>query len=51
MTIRSWFRKLFASRKPRTIQKAPARRQLHLESLEDRLLLSGGPDPIGQILP
>jgi hypothetical protein len=50
MATRSWLRKLFAPRTPRTIRKAPARR-LHLESLEDRLLLSGGPDPIGQILP
>src|SRR5262245_24817514 len=51
MTIRSWLRNLFASRTPRTIRKAPARRQLHLELLEARLLLSGGPDPIGRILP
>ena len=51
MTTRSWIRKLFASRTPRTIRKAPARRHLRLELLEDRVVLSGGPNPIGQILP
>ena len=51
MTIRSWLRNLFASRTSSAIRKAPARWQLHLELLEDRLVLSGGPDPIGRILP
>src|SRR5262245_47913651 len=37
MAIRSWIRKLFASRTPRTIRKAPARFQPCLENLEDRL--------------
>ena len=50
MTTRSWLRNLFASRTPRTIRKAPARRHLHLELLEDRLVLSGGPDPIGRMM-
>jgi hypothetical protein len=40
MTTRSWLRNLFASRAPRTPRKAPARRQLHLEALEDRLVLN-----------
>src|SRR5436190_20325352 len=40
MTTRSWLRNLFASRTPRTIRKAPARRQLHLEALEERLVLN-----------
>src|SRR5262245_28913558 len=51
VTTRSWIRKLFASRTHRTIRKAPARRQLRLELLEDRVVLSGGLDPIGRILP
>jgi hypothetical protein len=40
MAIHSWIRKLFASRTPRTIRKAPARRHLHVEILEDRLVLN-----------
>ena len=51
MTIHSWIRKLFGTRTPRTIRKAPARRRLHLEVLEDRLVLSGDPNPLGRILP
>jgi hypothetical protein len=49
VTTRSWIRRLFASCTPRTIRKA--RRQLRLETLEDRVVLSGGLDPIGRILP
>ena len=40
MTVRSWLRKLFASRTPRTLRKAPARYRPSLETLEDRSLLS-----------
>jgi hypothetical protein len=40
MSMRSWIHKLFASRTPRTIRKAPARRRLHIEQLEDRLVLN-----------
>src|SRR5262249_20400769 len=37
MTARSWVRTLFTP-KPRTTRKAPARRRLSLEALEDRAL-------------
>jgi hypothetical protein len=37
MTTRSWLRKLFASRTPRTIRKGPDRCRPRLEALEDRL--------------
>src|SRR6266542_763268 len=40
MASRSWIRKLFASRTPRTLRKAPARCRPSLEALEDRALLS-----------
>src|SRR5437870_1062741 len=40
MTARSWLRKLFASRTPRTVRKAPARYRPSLEALEDRALPS-----------
>jgi hypothetical protein len=36
VTTRTWLRNLFAARTPRTVRKAPARRQLHVELLEDR---------------
>src|SRR5262245_1221959 len=38
MTTRSWIRSLLTSHTPRSIRKAPARRQLHLEPLEDRFV-------------
>src|SRR5262245_4172433 len=38
MAVRSWIRKLFSSRTPRTLRKAPARCQPSLEALEDRLV-------------
>jgi hypothetical protein len=41
MAIRSWIRNLFAPRTPRASRRAPARRQLCLESLEDRIVLDG----------
>src|SRR5262249_2258920 len=37
MTVRSWFRKLFARPSARPIRKAPARCRLAVEALEDRL--------------
>src|SRR5262249_736921 len=37
MTTRSWIRNPFASRKPRTIRKAPARSRPTVEILEDRM--------------
>jgi hypothetical protein len=36
MTTRSWIRNLFESRSRRTVRKAPARRWLSLETLEER---------------
>jgi hypothetical protein len=38
MTTRSWIRKLFESRRPRTVRTAPARRRLSLDALEDRVV-------------
>jgi hypothetical protein len=38
MTTRSWIRKAFESRRPRTLRTAPARRRLSLEALEDRIV-------------
>jgi hypothetical protein len=45
MTARTWIRKMFESRRPRTVRKAPARRCLSLETLEDRAVptVSFGP--------
>src|SRR6516164_3126641 len=40
MKTRSWIRKLYARLTPPTARKAPARRQLVLESLEDRAMPS-----------
>jgi hypothetical protein len=40
MTTRSWLRNLFASRTPRTIRKAPARRHLQVEALEERVVMN-----------
>ena len=56
MTTRSWIRKLFESRRPRTLRKAPARRWLSVEALEERAVptvsfgpavaySTGGPSP------
>ena len=39
MTIRFWFRKLFA-RTPRTVRRAPARFRPTLDALESRTVLS-----------
>jgi hypothetical protein len=41
MTVRSWFRKLFAHPVPRPVRKAPARCRPAVEALEDRTLLNG----------
>src|ERR1700722_10018414 len=45
MTTRSWIRKVFESRRPRTLRKAPARRWLSVEALEERAVptVSFGP--------
>jgi hypothetical protein len=45
MTTRSWIRKLFESRRPRTLRKAPARLWLSVEALEERAVptVSFGP--------
>ena len=56
MTARSWIRKVFESRRPRTLRKAPARRWLSVEALEERAVptvsfgpavaySTGGPSP------
>src|SRR5262245_3671300 len=51
MSTRSWLRRMFATRTPRTIRKTTPGRHPGLELLEDRVVLSGAPNPIGQILP
>src|SRR5207244_2087214 len=38
--VRSWIRNLFAPRTPRTIRKAPVRKPLLVEPLEDRTLMT-----------
>jgi hypothetical protein len=50
VTTRTWLRKLFASRTPCAIRKAPDRYRLSLDALEERALLSINFYPVNTVL-